>query len=155
MIRRITLLLVLVAGCWLAAVPAMAKEKKEKAVPDLVGVWKGSSESVAMGRLDHADAASAPTFLRIDWTLTIEKQEGRTFYGTRASARGKETVVGVVDGGQIFMADDDGTFAGKLTSKNRLVLRYVEAGKQSKVASISLFVREGEDDAPPPAAPAQ
>ena len=111
---------------------------------------------VAMGKLGHTEASNAPKFLHMDWTLTIDKQEGRTFYGVKASAKAKETVVGVVDGGQIFMADDDGTFAGKLTSKNRLVLRYVEAGKQSKVASITHYVREGgEKEETPAGAPAQ
>jgi|GEM_PF-360025 len=140
----------------LAASPALAaekKEKKDKSVPDVTGVWKGVSDSVAMGRLGHANPAGQPTFLHVEWTLTIDKQEGRAFYGAKASAKARETVVGVIDGGTaLYMADDDGTFVGKLTSKNRMIVKYLEAGKESKVASITLFVREGDDK---PEAPKQ
>ncbi len=158
--RLFALALAVMLGTLLAAGPALAQEakgKKEKSIPNLVGVWKGTSDSVAMGALGHVDATAAPTFLHVDWTLTIEKQEGRTFYGTKASSRAKETVVGVVDGGQVSMADDDGTYVGKLTSPNRLIIRYLEAGKASKVASITLYVRERDPEAgqTPGAAPAQ
>lgn len=159
MSRFATLLLALVLGCLLAAGPALAREKKEKqekAVHDVTGVWKGTSDSVAMGKLGHVDQAAAPKFLHVDWTLTIDKQEGRTFSGVKASAKAKEIVVGVIDGAKIFMADDDGVYTGKLTSKNRMIITYTEAGKESKVASITLYVREGgEKEETPVGAPAQ
>ncbi|KHK01556.1 hypothetical protein [Desulfovibrio sp. TomC] len=160
MSRHVAVLLALVMGCFLAVSSAQAresKEKKEKSIPDVTGVWKGTSDSVAMGRLGHTDPTTTPKFLHLDWTLTIDKQEGRAFFGTKASARGKETVVGVIDGATLYMADDDGAFVGKLTSKNRLVLKYMEPGKESKVASITLYVREGSNDKEetPAAAPAQ
>ena len=158
MSRYVAVLLALVMGCFLAVSAAQArepKEKKEKNIPDVTGVWKGTSDAVAMGRLGHTEPTTAPTFLHLDWTLTIDKQEGRAFFGTRASARGKETVVGVIDGGTLYMADDDGAFVGKLTSKNRLVLKYMEPGKESKVASITLLIREGSDDKEAAPAPAQ
>ncbi|MHC1789446.1 hypothetical protein [Solidesulfovibrio sp.] len=156
MSRIVALLLALVLGCCLTAAPALAKEKKEKPVTDVTGVWKGTSDSAAMGRLGHADAATEPQFKHLEWTLTIDKQEGRAFFGVRATARAKETVVGVIDGATLYLADDDGVMVGKLTSKNRLVLKYMEAGKESKVASISLLIREGSDkEETPAAAPAQ
>lgn len=158
--RLFALALAVMLGTLLAAGSALAQEakaKKEKSIPNLVGVWKGTSDSVAMGALGHAGAAAAPTFLHVEWTLTIEKQEGRAFYGTKASSRAKEAVVGVVDGGQVSMADDDGTYVGKLTSPNRLAVRYLEAGKTSKVASSTLYVRERDPEAgqTPGGAPAQ
>uniref|UniRef100_I2Q0Q5 TIGR03067 domain-containing protein n=1 Tax=Desulfovibrio sp. U5L TaxID=596152 RepID=I2Q0Q5_9BACT len=148
MSRPCSLVLALVLGFVLAAVPALAKEKKEKAVADVTGVWKGASDSVAMGKLGHADASDAPKFMHVSFTLTIEKQEGRAFYGTKASDRGKETVVGMVDGAVVTMADDDGTYVGKLTGKNSMIVRYLEAGTNSKVASITRFVRDGAKDEP-------
>jgi hypothetical protein len=157
MSRIAALLLALLLGCALVAAPALAKEpkeKKEKSIPDVTGVWKGTSDAVAMGgKLGHTDPSTSPKFLHMAWTLTIDKQEGRAFFGTRASARGTETVVGVINGATLSMADDDGVFLGKLTSKNRLVLKYMEAGKESKVASVTLLIREGGDDKE--AAPAQ
>ncbi|EHJ46625.1 hypothetical protein DFW101_0608 [Solidesulfovibrio carbinoliphilus subsp. oakridgensis] len=148
MSRACPLVLALVLGFVLSAGPALAKEKKEKAVPDVTGVWKGVSDAVAMGRLGHADASDAPKFLHVSFTLTVEKQEGRTFYGTKASDRGREAVVGVVDGAVVTMADDDGTYVGKLTGKNSMIVRYLEAGTNSKVASVTRFVRDGGKDEP-------
>jgi hypothetical protein len=148
MSRMCSLVLALVLGFVLAAVPALAKEKKEKTVSDLTGVWKGESDAVAMGRLGHTDASDTPKFLHVAFTLTIEKQEGRTFYGVKTSAKGKETVVGVVDGAAVTMADDDGTYVGKLTGKNSMIVRYLEAGTNSKVASITRYVRDGAKDEP-------
>jgi len=141
-----TIVLALTLGLLLAASPSWAKDKKEKAIPDITGIWKGVSDSVAMGKLGHTDATDAPKFLHVEWTLTIDKQEGRAFHGTKTSARAKETVVGVVDGAKLYMADDDGVYVGKLTSKNRLILQYLEAGKDSKVASITSYAREGAQD---------
>ncbi|EFL51218.1 conserved hypothetical protein [Solidesulfovibrio fructosivorans JJ]] len=147
---RVRILAILVMlGLVLTALPALAKEhkeKKEKAVPDVTGVWKGTSDTVAMGKLGHADAVHSPQFLHADWTLTIDKQEGRAFYGTKASARAKETVVGVIDGAaKLYMADDDGVYIGKLTGKNTMIITYVEGTKESKVASITHYRREAAD----------
>lgn len=145
MFRTRVLAFLVILGLVLAG-PALArehKEKKEKDVPDVTGVWKGTSDSVAMGKLGHADATDAPKFLHADWTLTIDKQDGRAFYGSKASARAKETVVGVIDGTlKLYMADDDGIYIGKLTGKNTMIIKYLEAGKDSKVASITHYCRE-------------
>lgn len=146
MSRPRVLAFLVILGLVLAAASALArehKEKDEKDVPDVTGVWKGTSDSVAMGKLGHADATDAPKFLHAEWTLTIDKQDGRAFYGAKASARATETVVGVIDGAStLYMADDDGTYFAKLTGKNTMVVKYLEAGKDSKVASITHYRRE-------------
>jgi len=130
----------------LAAGPALARQAKgDKSVVDMTGVWKGTSSSVAMGALGHAAASQAPKFLHVDFTITIEKQEGPNFYGTKTSARGKEAVLGVIDGWSISMVDDDGVYVGKLTSKNKMSLKYLETTAQSKVASITVYQREEQD----------
>ena len=100
MIRFRAALVACLACCILVAVPALAKEhkeKKEKDVPDVTGVWKGASDTVAMGKLGHADATDAPKFLHADWTLTIDKQDGPSFSGTKASAKAKEIVLVVME----------------------------------------------------------
>lgn len=135
----------LLVGLLAAAAPVLAKEKKEKNVPDVTGVWKGTSDTVAVGKLGHVQPAATPTFLHVAWTLTIDKQEGPVFYGTKASAKAKETVVGVLRGTKISMADDDGTYSGRVTAKNRMILTYVEAGKDSKVASVVHYLRDEDD----------
>ena len=145
MVRFRAALVACLACCILVAVPALAKEhkeKKEKDVPDVTGVWKGASDTVAMGKLGHADATDAPKFLHADWTLTIDKQDGPSFSGTKASAKAKETVLGVLDGHKIYMVDDDGTYIGQVTGKNTMIVKYLEAGKDSKVASITHYRRD-------------
>ncbi|MEL7638409.1 MAG: hypothetical protein AAGU21_02085 [Solidesulfovibrio sp.] len=154
MVRLRALLLAGLVGVILIAVPALAaehKEKKEKTVPDITGVWKGTSDTVSMGKTGHAEPSDSPKFQHLDWTLTIDKQDGPNFSGTKASAKGKETVVGVLDGAMVFMADDDGTCFGKLTGKNTMIVKYLEAGKDSKVASVSHFRREAAPEAQKPA----
>jgi len=136
----------------LMALPAFArKERTDKPVPDLTGVWKGTTQSVAMGKLGHAEPTTAPKFLRADFTLTIEKQEGQTFYGTKASAKGKETVLGVIHGHLVSMADDDGIYNGRLNSANSMQLIYLEPGTTSKVASITTYERADKDAKATPA----
>lgn len=144
MVRLRIALLACLVGCFLCVGPALAgehKAKKEKAVYDVTGVWKGASDTVAMGKLGHTEASETPKFLHKDWTLTIDKQDGANFYGTKASDKGKETVLGVLEGAKIFMADDDGTYTGKLTGKNTMIVIYLEAGTASKVASITHYRR--------------
>jgi hypothetical protein len=132
----------------LAAVPAQArKAKADKEAPDLVGVWKGTTQSVAVGTLLHTEASQAPKFLKLDFTITIDKQEGATFYGTKSTAKAKETLLGVVEGSMVYMVDDDGVMIGKLTSKNRMSVKYLHVTKDGKVASIATFIREGKEPA--------
>ena len=51
-------------------------------------------------------------------------------------------MVGVLDGHKIYMADDDGTYIGQVTGKNTMVVKYLETGKDSKVASITHYRRD-------------
>lgn len=145
--RFLTVLCVLSAVFVLAAGPALAGKSKGESPVDMTGVWKGTSTSVAMGALGHTEASQAPKFVHVDFTITIEKQDGPTFYGTKTSAKGKETVLGVIDGWRVSMVDDDGVYRGKLTSKNKLNLTYLEAGTTSKVASVTEYRREKKADA--------
>lgn len=144
--RVVAVLSVLSLFVLLAALPAQArKAKADKEAPDLVGVWKGTTQSVAVGKLGHTEESQTPKFLKMDFTITIDKQEGPTFYGTKASAKAKETLLGVVEGSKVYMVDDDGVMLGKLTSKNRMWVKYVHVTKDGKVASIALYVRERKD----------
>lgn len=113
-----------------------------KTPADLTGVWKGTSNSVAIGTLGHTEASQTPKFLHADFTLTIDKQEGPTFSGTKASAKATETLLGAVDGQSVYMVDDDGVYLGTLTDKNTMAVRYMEATPQSRVVSITIYHRE-------------
>ncbi len=143
--RIAALTLVLLFTVCLVAVPASArKAKDDKEVTDLTGVWKATTNSVVMGNTLHHDPAAAPAFRHIEMSMTIEKQEGAMFYGSWASPKTKETMVGVIDGATVYMADDDGVTIGKLLSKNKMLVKYLQPGKDAKVAAITMFTREKE-----------
>ena len=133
----LSLLLLLTAG------PGLARTAKDNpSAVDMTGVWKGTSNSVAMGTLGHTEASQTPKFLHVDFTLTVTKQEGPNFSGTKASAKSTETLLGAVDGKNVYMVDDDGMYLGTLTDQNTLVVRYMEATQQSRVVSITIYHRE-------------
>jgi len=134
----------------LIAAPALAgKDQSDKSAPDLTGVWKGTTQSVAMGTLRHTEASQTPKFLKMDFTLTIDKQEGATFHGTKASAKVTEALLGVVENSLVYMVDDDGVMIGKLLGKNKMSVKYLHVNKDGKVASLTIFTRE---EKPAPAA---
>ncbi len=75
----------------LTAAPAAAQQG---AIPDLRGTWKGTSESIILGAGNphHAAPAQAePRLNSVEFTMTVDKQDGRRFSGTFSSPRGNET----------------------------------------------------------------
>lgn len=115
-------------------------------MPNLVGDWKSSGKGgVVMGKLGHAESTESPKFTSSpDFTLRITKQDGDRFHGERFSPKAKETVLGVIDddGKSIYMVDDDGVFICTYNKrKDSLKVRYLEPGKESKVAAISVYTR--------------
>ena len=80
----------------LMALPAFArKERTDKPVPDLTGVWKGTSQSVAMGKLGHADAADELSHL----VPSAEDLQGRAHEEPPVVSRSGEGRYAVVTGG--------------------------------------------------------
>lgn len=143
--RMLACLFVLSLFVLVTALPAQArKAKADKDIPDLTGVWKGTTQSVAVGKLGHTEPTETPKFVQVEFTLTIEKQDGPNFYGVRSTAKGKEVLLGVIHGTKVSMVDDDGTLSGRLTSSNKMTLIYLEPGTNSKVASITVFTREAK-----------
>jgi hypothetical protein len=120
----------------LAAAPAGAQTA---AIPDLRGSWSGESHSIVLGggNTHHpANQAPEPRFTSVPFTLTIEKQDGRRFYGTFSSARLKETVIAVISStGAIYMVDDDGYSVGTMLTPNRMELCYLQQSQVTRIAS--------------------
>ena len=57
----------------------------QTAIPDLRGTWKGNSESVILGGGNPHHSAGkpdAPEFRSLPFTMEVENQDGRRFYGT-------------------------------------------------------------------------
>jgi hypothetical protein len=122
----------------LAALPAMPAAA-ETAIPNLIGTWKGESESIVLGggNPHHpATASNEPQLRSVPFTLTIDKQDGRRFSGTFSSARSSEKVIAVISrSGVIFMADDEGYTDGTMLAPNRMELCYLHVSSAARIAS--------------------
>src|SRR5262245_63799345 len=138
---KVAVMFTLAALTTLSALPAAA----ETAVPDLRGSWKGTSESVVSGSANphHVTQSAETRFSTIEFTLTIDKQDGRRFSGTFASARTTDQVVAVIGrNGSIYMADDDGYTVGTLLAPNRIELCYMRSSSGAKVASCTELTKQ-------------
>ena len=126
----------------LAIVPATA----ETSIPDLRGTWTGESESIVLGRGNphHAGKRSAePRLSGVKFTMTIDKQDGRRFSGTFASARATDPIIAVISqAGVIHMVDEDGWTSGTLLAPNRMELCYMARTATDRVASCTVMTKQ-------------
>ncbi|WP_027184975.1 hypothetical protein [Desulfovibrio inopinatus] len=140
------LIFLLFFSCALPVIPTLAAEQSTGAgaIPDITGVWTGTSDAVVVGKLAHTEESNIPKFLHVDFTLTIDKQDGRAFHGSKSSSKAKEQLVGVIDETtmDLYMADEDGVFIGSLRDQDTMIVKYLEPGKASKVAGITIFSRK-------------
>ena len=123
------------------AVFSVTPAAAESAIPNLLGTWKGESESIVMGPGNaHHSAAPAPgpRLNSIAFTMTIDKQDGRRFSGAFTSARGNDTIIAVISrNGSIYMVDDDGYTIGTILAPNRMELCYMRQSPEARVASCT------------------
>jgi hypothetical protein len=128
-----------------ALAPLAAPAAADTAVPDMRGTWKGDSHSIIMGAGPHHPDArtSAPRFTTVPFTLVIDKQDGRRFFGTFSSSQHRETVIAVLSrGGTIFMADDDGYNVGTMLAPDRMELCYLHSSSAKRIASCTELTRQ-------------
>lgn len=100
---------------------------------EIVGVWKGTSNSAVIGSGlhhpdNHPDKANV-VFKKNEYTLTIEKVEGRNFSGIISSKNYKELVAGAFKkdfkSGVFVNENGSGTF--ELTTSNVMDLCFTQA----------------------------
>jgi hypothetical protein len=139
----ITVLTVLVLAVLTAA---SASAQTALLSPDLRGTWKGETEAIIMGNAgSHHPPVQVPEpqLTSVALTLTIDRQEGRRFAGTLASARSREVILGVVSRtGTLFMADDDGYDFATLLGEDRMELCNLHADTSGRVAFCVQLVRQ-------------
>ena len=130
----------------LATIVATSSATAENAIPNLLGTWKGSSETIILGAGNsHHDVAATdePKLNSVAFTMTIDKQDGRRFSGTFSSARASEKVIAVVShSGTIYMVDDDGHEIGTMLAPNRMELCYLKQSPASRVASCTDLTKQ-------------
>jgi hypothetical protein len=138
MLKKITLLLCL------GALPFAAQAAKD--APVILGSWVGLSHSAVMGGGQHHPDGKADEirFRRVEFTLTLDRQEGRNFSGSFTTANHKEAVVGAIaaDLKSGVMTDMDGQMAFRLVGKNRMDLCYTHTSSSSRVAACNELVRK-------------
>jgi hypothetical protein len=132
----------------LAAITALAAASAaaQTAVPDFRGTWKGESHSIARGGAHPhhpGTQANEPRFDSTPFTLTVDKQDGRRFFGTFSSARGNDPVIAVMSrNGTIYVVDDDGYTIGTMLAPNRMEWCYMHLSSAVKVASCTELTKQ-------------
>ena len=137
--------IVTLAALAAAPVALCAPVAADAQMPEMRGTWKGDSHSIAVGGgPHHPDTKSdEPRFTSVPFTLVVDKQDGRRFFGTFSSAQHSETVVAVVSrAGSIFMADDDGYSAGTMLAPDRMEICYSHSSSATRIASCTELVRQ-------------
>lgn len=130
-----TLMVVFAAALFL--LPGMAQAGD---FPDLKGTWSGPSMGIRIGDdpVPHKDPANEGKVSPTEMTLIIESQEKGVFQGKHKSKRNEERIIGVIcsDGKSIFMVDEDSYFTGKIASKDKLEVVWMEVhpGKAHGIA---------------------
>jgi hypothetical protein len=119
-------------------------------VPDLKGQWLGTVENVRRGEVfEHNDPAPDIAFGTVEFTITIDRQEGRRFAGSWASVRASDPLIGTLrsDGRRLHMVDNDGTFTGELLGPDEMEVCRTEivpmtGTPESMIASCGTFTRQ-------------
>ena len=111
-------------------------------IPNLIGKWKSeNSEAIVYGKLEHREATTDHEFTSMSFTIEIDEQKGRVFFGIRYSTRHSENIVGYIglDNKTIYFTDHDGYFQGQVNNDGSLTIGYLEAGEESRIASIATY----------------
>jgi len=118
---------------------------------DLIGTWKGLSNTTVMGFDRHHEqerTAEKIKFVKTEFTMVIDAQEGQNFSGRISSKNGKEIVLGSfsadMKGG--VMVDNDGIMRFEMLGKDKFEHCYAHALDSSShhnaVAACVIFTRQ-------------
>ena len=136
------------AAVVLTAAPALAQD-----IPDMKGIWV-STENIALVRGSGTHFTDPDADLQMirstsqDFTITIEKQDGRAFWGKIVSPADEEEI-GVIlepDLEHFVGIDSDGYFRGRLTGPGTLELCYQHVGAGRPVAIVACSSYEKRDE---------
>jgi len=134
------------ASLLLATVLFIGQPLDAQSPVDLRGSWSSTAVGVVAGELTHGGATplGQPRFSSLEWTMVIEKQDGRRLTGKRVSARATESLIGVlsVDNATAYVVDEDGTMIARLISKTSLEACYREVTAKSRVATCTLMKKK-------------
>ncbi|MEH6718470.1 MAG: hypothetical protein V7704_06275 [Aurantimonas endophytica] len=124
----------------LASPLGMASAQDAAALPDLKGNWVGTSETVLLGSAaHHEDGEAGPRLSEMEFTMAVEGQDGRRFWGTFTSATSNETFIGIIgfNGKSIVARDTDGLIDGVLSDEDTMEVIYSHTGDSTVVAATT------------------
>jgi len=134
------------------AVMTVAGDAGAQNIIDMKGTWTGTAEAIVDGSAHHhpapgASGAKPAGKFRLSeqsFTLVVEGQAGRRFWGTTASATKTERLLGslAIDGKSIYMIDDDGMMDGTVLDADTLEICYRHVNPGSAVVGCTKFSRK-------------
>ena len=143
--RQILAVLVVTLGC-ATGLLGIAAAQDATQLPDLKGRWVATSESIVLGNvMHHSDVShNKPRLSSTEFTLTIEGQDGRRFWGTIKSQKGQEPIIGIIgyDGKEVHMQESDGELDATLVDKDTLEAIFHHSTANTIVVSMERFKRQ-------------
>lgn len=116
----------------------------------MLGTWTGKSNTAVFGQaLNHGQSEGNDVrFVSTEFTLVIEKEQGRNFAGYVMSKLHKEPIAGafmadMVNG--VFVDDTEGSATFSRTEKDRLEVCYTHLPSptnNSSVAACTSYIRQ-------------
>ena len=117
-------------------------------IPDLKGTWVKIGErggAVRRGQLEHQPSTGGEIVFGdpLNWTLTVERQEGVVFSGTWASQNRTDPLVGAMsaNGRNLYLADDNGPMHGELREPDQMEICRSLADPDTMLAACRIFQR--------------
>lgn len=140
-------------GRWLAFAFALSLASTAVAaaeVPDMTGAWEMKAQGVKLQKdlaeathnVDHFAAETAA--YAVDFTISVEAQDGVTFFGKKASAEAEEEIAGVIDydNTHVWVIDFDGTTACTLVSPDEMTCVYYEINSENSNLNRQTWKRQ-------------
>jgi len=128
---------------------AVAAAQTPPVTPPIVGTWVGVSSATVFGANPYFNTKEGDEvkFLETEFTIVIDRAEGRNFAGQVSAADITEPLIGTfrADLKRGVMVDYDGTYEFELTSPDQLELCYthpVSATGRSAVAACNELTRQ-------------
>lgn len=128
-----------------------ARAAEPPPVPNMVGTWTGTSETVVFGQGGHHPGSQTlqdePRLRQVAYTLTVAGQDVRQFWGTIASDNFSEPFAAAYSTSHVYAygADTDGFYHFKSHGPDKMELCYTQPASsknKSIAAGCTVFTRK-------------
>ncbi|MBS0542107.1 MAG: hypothetical protein JSR47_25320 [Proteobacteria bacterium] len=118
---------------------------------DMKGTWTGDAQNIVSGPANHHPStgpgvrpADAHRLSDQKFTMKIDGQDGRRFWGTIGTASKTERVIGSfsTDNKRVYMVDDDGYIDGVVVDATTLDVCYRHVRPDSGVVGCELLKKQ-------------